>query len=623
MKTLKLNIQFFLILLAFISTTNANLVYMGGVTNAVNPSVNYDGTKITYGITEVDFDPDQPYEEGINPSFDYTIINSRNVITNLYSEEILTLINAGAVFNNIDVGSNSATWMDEIDILTFNSSPVTVLSYPNNISDDTFKTMSGDGRNFLYENANNGGNVEEIVVKTQNNIISNFPVSFGSSTINNDGTVIAIGEWYDGEVKIYKFYNFGWGQIGQTLTGYSNSGGGFGKYISLSDDGYTIAVTSEVEAGEFGLSQGSVYVYQFDGTSWNQKGSTLWGDAYGDRFGGSVAISGDGLTLMAGRRLADDAGNNFGQARIFHYDSAAEDWSVKGAYIDGQTVNGYFGTGVSASYDGNIISVSGWGEHVSRVYEYIDSSDSWSQVGDDIASEDASVSGDGSVVVVRTDGFVGGAGFTGFEAYYIDIIRNSQLGYSAYGKSVGSASLGNVVNSYIQIVNTSGEQNDVILGMLLEDKITSTSNNLALENSNLLVSVTATSNTLADADSNLQDALNVETVTRVSEDDYLQYQIDQMDEQIYELIVSLQALSTRVTTLETSSTSGGTVTEEMVQDGRVGSTAFAVHNNTASIQMNLETTSNLTEGAWSPSTNVNIVIPVNGESTQFFRMDFE
>ena len=96
-----------------------------------------------------------------------------------------------------------------------------------------------------------------------------------------------------------------------------------------------------------------------------------------------------------------------------------------------------------------------------------------------------------------------------------------------------------------------------------------------------------------------------------------------MDEQIYELIVSLQALTTRVTTLETSSTSGGTVTEEMVQDGRVGSTAFAVHNNTASIQMNLETTSNLTEGAWSPSTNVNIVIPVNGESTQFFRMDFE
>ena len=30
-----------------------------------------------------------------------------------------------------------------------------------------------------------------------------------------------------------------------------------------------------------------------------------------------------------------------------------------------------------------------------------------------------------------------------------------------------------------------------------------------------------------------------------------------------------------------------------------------------------------THGDWSPSTNVNIVIPVNGESTQFFRMDFE
>ena len=96
---------------------------------------------------------------------------------------------------------------------------------------------------------------------------------------------------------------------------------------------------------------------------------------------------------------------------------------------------------------------------------------------------------------------------------------------------------------------------------------------------------------------------------------------------LYSLIADLQnqidTLSARVTTLESSSNSPAAVTSEMVEDGRVGSTAFAVHNNTASIQMNLETTTDLAHGDWSPSTNVNIVIPVNGESTQFFRMDFE
>jgi hypothetical protein len=38
--------------------------------------------------------------------------------------------------------------------------------------------------------------------------------------------------------------------------------------------------------------------------------------------------------------------------------------------------------------------------------------------------------------------------------------------------------------------------------------------------------------------------------------------------------------------------------------------------------MNLETTSNLTEG-WEPATNVNVVIPVGESDSQFFRMGFE
>ena len=57
-------------------------------------------------------------------------------------------------------------------------------------------------------------------------------------------------------------------------------------------------------------------------------------------------------------------------------------------------------------------------------------------------------------------------------------------------------------------------------------------------------------------------------------------------------------------------------------DGRVGSTVVSVSRGQASLQMNLETTSNLTEG-WEPATNVNVVIPVGESDSQFFRMGFE
>ena len=61
----------------------------------------------------------------------------------------------------------------------------------------------------------------------------------------------------------------------------------------------------------------------------------------------------------------------------------------------------------------------------------------------------------------------------------------------------------------------------------------------------------------------------------------------------------------------------------MVEDGRIGSKAVSVENNMASIQMNLQTTSNLVEGVWDPATNVNIIIPVNNQGAQFFRMGLE
>ena len=106
----------------------------------------------------------------------------------------------------------------------------------------------------------------------------------------------------------------------------------------------------------------------------------------------------------------------------------------------------------------------------------------------------------------------------------------------------------------------------------------------------------------------------------------LQYEMAYEDlglqNQIHSLQIIIANLLTRIETLE-SGTNAVAVTAEMVEDGRIGSKAVSIENNMASIQMNLQTTSNLVEGVWDPATNVNIMIPVNNQGAQFFRMGLE
>jgi len=96
----------------------------------------------------------------------------------------------------------------------------------------------------------------------------------------------------------------------------------------------------------------------------------------------------------------------------------------------------------------------------------------------------------------------------------------------------------------------------------------------------------------------------------------------------------IQDLSSRVASLEISQGTRNNETNwwddagsfdniaSNLVDGRVGSTVVSVNGGQASLQMNFETTSSLTEG-WEPATNVNVVIPVGESDSQFFRMGFE
>ena len=134
---------------------------------------------------------------------------------------------------------------------------------------------------------------------------------FGYSvSASDDGNTIAIGGNYNdgnvsdsGHVRVYRYVGSNWVQVGSDINGES-SGDNFGRSLSLSADGIIVAIGA---AYHHNYKRGEVRVFRNVGDTWTQLGSDLNGNSNGDYFGRSVSLSGDGYTLAAGA-----SGNDFG-----------------------------------------------------------------------------------------------------------------------------------------------------------------------------------------------------------------------------------------------------------------------------------------------------------------------
>ena len=99
-----------------------------------------------------------------------------------------------------------------------------------------------------------------------------------------------------GYVKVYLRAGY-WKQLSQIIRG-ERAGDQFGNSVALSADGKTLAVGAHYNAGN-GWAAGHVRVFILDenGSSWNQLGQDIDGEAAGDLSGISVSISSDGRTV--------------------------------------------------------------------------------------------------------------------------------------------------------------------------------------------------------------------------------------------------------------------------------------------------------------------------------------
>jgi hypothetical protein len=239
---------------------------------------------------------------------------------------------------------------------------------------------------------------------------------FGKSvSISDDGKTIAVGADINdgkngeesGHVRIFRLEDDGtsWKQIGEDIDGdmaYVHSG----TSVSLSANGLIVAIGGT----------GQVKVYQIDigGSSWEQLGQSIYGDDY--YFGWSVDISPDGNSLAVGSPEFYNGGP--GCVKVFILESGDDlgtgSWKQFGQSIYGEAKDDQFGYSVSLSDDAKTLAIGGCNHndgtgHV-RVYHMDDPESSWMQLGEDMDGEDAydffgvsvSLSADGSKVAIAS-----------------------------------------------------------------------------------------------------------------------------------------------------------------------------------------------------------------------------
>ena len=155
---------------------------------------------------------------------------------------------------------------------------------------------------------------------------------------------------YSGRVKVYDWNGSSWIQVGGNIDGAYVSQAG--HRVAISSNGNRIGISyANVDSG-----RGQVSVFQWDGSSWNQLGANILGEAQGDYFGESLSMSSDGDKLVVGADFNQGVNGAYsGHARMYKWNGST--WLPYGNDIDGEHYYDRSGFSVAISGDGNIIAV--------------------------------------------------------------------------------------------------------------------------------------------------------------------------------------------------------------------------------------------------------------------------
>eukprot|EP01031_Cornospumella_fuschlensis_P026227 gene26227-31684_t len=189
-----------------------------------------------------------------------------------------------------------------------------------------------------------------------------------SVSLNGDGSVFAIGMNLNdgptgatvdriGLVRVYAYSGSTFQQRGQDLYGNAFSDQ-CGYSISLNAAGNVIALGSpkwDLPSADTFDNRGITRIFVWDGSSWVQRGANIQGDFVGGESGSAVSLSADGSVVAIGAPLANAGGTDRGSVRVLAWNGTA--WAKRGNNINGEANNDEFGTSVALSEDGNVVAI--------------------------------------------------------------------------------------------------------------------------------------------------------------------------------------------------------------------------------------------------------------------------
>ena len=237
------------------------------------------------------------------------------------------------------------------------------------------------------------------------------------------------------------------------------------KCVDLSADG-NVALLGFAHDDDAGSASGSAYVFVLRGSRWQQEVKLTANDAeYGDHFGVSCAVSGDGSVVLIG---ADDDDNEHGSfvGAAYVYVHNATTWRFAQKLLPSDAMPfGHFGKSVAMSADGTTAAIgaptsAGAEEESGAAYIFIRNGATWieetklfasdGQNYDDFGwSVDLSSRGEAVIIGARRDDDFGSNSGSGYvfvrnESRWIEQVKltPTAFGFANMGESVALSGSG-------------------------------------------------------------------------------------------------------------------------------------------------------------------------------------
>lgn len=256
-----------------------------------------------------------------------------------------------------------------------------------------------------------------------------------SVALSDDGNTVAIGAPQSGSrlkgyVRVYDWISSSWVKRGADINGSVNEDQ-FGRSVAMSADGNTVAIGAPQEAvGTLtsGTPRGYVRVYDWNGTTWVQRGADMAGEDAYSASGFAVDLSADGTIVAIGAILNPNYGE-VGQVRVYAWNGTA--WVQRGTDIDGAATPEQSGWSVALSADGNTVAIGAPNSNLSglkfgkvRIYDW--NTSAWVKRGADIVGETAgdysgravALSANGNTVAIGAQSNSGGGTSAGHVRVY-------------------------------------------------------------------------------------------------------------------------------------------------------------------------------------------------------------